>query len=209
MRAPRIAWILLLYASVASAKTREEEAKQHYEAGTTAFNLTQYDEAIAEYEAAYRLQADPGFLYNMAQAHRLAGHLDKAVRFYRNYLRLAPETPLRAAIEERIGELEKTLAAQQAAAPPQGTMPPAPSTTPIVSPPAIPVTLPPPTTAPEVALVEKPAPVDEATPVYKKWWLWTIVGVVVVGAVVGITVAAITPHDATVPSNDGMAMVRF
>ena len=32
-------------------------------------------------------------------------------------------------------------------------------------------------------VAEKPAPAEQRTPVYKKWWLWTIVGVVVVGGV--------------------------
>jgi len=30
------------------------------------------------------------------------------------------------------------------------------------------------------------------TPIYKAWWLWTIVGVVVVGVAVGTTVALVT-----------------
>jgi hypothetical protein len=47
--------------------------------------------------------------------------------------------------------------------------------------------------------VEKSA----ATPVYKRWWLWTIVGVVVAGAVAGIAAAAVTPADAAVPSTKG------
>ncbi len=33
-------------------------------------------------------------------------------------------------------------------------------------------------------LVWETAPAPERTPVYKKWWLWTIVGAVVVAAVV-------------------------
>jgi hypothetical protein len=33
--------------------------------------------------------------------------------------------------------------------------------------------------------VTEEAVIDTKVPVYKKWWLWTIVGVVVTGAVVG------------------------
>lgn len=39
------------------------------------------------------------------------------------------------------------------------------------------------------------APRSERTPVYKRWWLWTIVGVVVVGAVTGTVVALNAKQD--------------
>src|SRR2546422_457802 len=97
---------LLAVSPAAYGKTPVEEAKEHYQAGTKLFNLTLYDEAIGEYEAGYKLKDDPVFLYNIAQAHRLAGHLEKAIRFYRNYLRLVTQSPQRAEIEQRIAEME-------------------------------------------------------------------------------------------------------
>jgi tetratricopeptide (TPR) repeat protein len=100
----------LLLTSQASAATPEEEATEHHARGTKAFNLASYDEAIAEYEAAYRLKEDPNLLYNIAQAHRLALHFEKALRFYLNYLRLVPDTPLKGAVDERIAEINKLLA---------------------------------------------------------------------------------------------------
>ena len=46
-----------------------------------------------------------------------------------------------------------------------------------------------------------PAASDRPTPVYKKWWLWTIVGgVVVAGVVVGVTVAVLNSGDDFHPS---------
>jgi hypothetical protein len=108
------------------AKTPLEEAKEHFINGTKLFNLTRYDDAIREYEAAYEIKDDPVFLYNIAQAHRLAGHLEKAIRFYRNYLRQAPDSPKRAEIEQRIVDMEKALETQhnQQAVPPIGVMQP-------------------------------------------------------------------------------------
>jgi len=38
-------------------------------------------------------------------------------------------------------------------------------------------------------------------PIWEQWWLWTIVGVVVAGAVVGGAVAATTPSNAPSPPN--------
>ncbi len=48
---------------------------------------------------------------------------------------------------------------------------------------------------------ETPPPtVDASDPWYKKWWVWTIVGVVVVGAAAGTTAAVLSSsNDATVP----------
>lgn len=47
--------------------------------------------------------------------------------------------------------------------------------------------------APEPAPLPAPTPIDSApserVPVYKRWWLWTIVGVVVAGAAAGTAVA--------------------
>jgi len=37
------------------------------------------------------------------------------------------------------------------------------------------------------------------TPVYKKWWLWTIVGAVAVGAGVGLGVGLTTQTNRTYP----------
>ena len=36
--------------------------------------------------------------------------------------------------------------------------------------------------------VTQPCPIPAQTPVYKKWWLWTIVGVVIAGGAVGLGV---------------------
>jgi PEGA domain len=64
-----------------------------------------------------------------------------------------------------------------APAPPPENPPPAAAPPPSTAPPAA-------TAAPVVATTTSEAP----TPVYKKWWLWTIVGVAVVGVAVGVGV---------------------
>ncbi len=186
LRVGRVAVVLSLLISARAGATPEEEANAHFIKGTRFFNLTRYDDAVTEYEAAYTLVDDPRFLFNIAQAHRLAGHLDKAVRFYRNYIRLAPDSPQRAAVEERIGELEKALAAQQAQVnlPPQGTLENKP-----VAPPA-PVEPGPPAAPAKVDLVA-PAPTVVATappPKSRALLIGIVVAAVVVVAAVAIGV---------------------
>ena len=85
-------------------------ARDRYAKGTTFYDLGKYDDAIREFEAAYEAKADPAFLYNLAQSHRLAGHSSEALRYYRTYLRYVPRAPNRADIEERIKTLEKAAA---------------------------------------------------------------------------------------------------
>ena len=80
------------------------EARKHFEDGTKAFNLGEFDRAIAEYKAAYNAKPDPVFLYNIAQSYRLSNDLSQALFFYRSFLRNQPNTPNRKEIEERIRE---------------------------------------------------------------------------------------------------------
>ncbi len=71
--------------------------------------------------------------------------------------------------------------------PPTATAPP-----PKPEPKPAPVAVVKPEPKPAPVLVASPAPSTSrfsSTPIYKKWWLWTIVGVVVVGGAVGAGVA--------------------
>src|SRR4051812_24453251 len=96
MRSIGIVVVLLALSPRAGAQSRSkegkvaDEVKRDYVAATKCFNLADYDCAIAGFDAAYRLKDDPAFLYDIAQSHRLAGHLEQAIRFYRNYLRAVP-----------------------------------------------------------------------------------------------------------------------
>lgn len=219
-----------------------EQARKHFEEGTKAFNLGEFQRAVTEYKAAYNAKPDPVFLYNIAQSYRLANDLTNALFFYRSFLRNAADAPNRREVEARIRTLEQQLAQQHAVtqAPPNTPIGPGStaSTPPSRAAPEPAVAAAPPASvekplpsAPPPAVVEKPAPTvpqpaeaakaaaepppgpapgalatsgaasrgDRGTPVYKKWWLWTIVGVVVVGAAVGIGVGVAESGSASPP----------
>lgn len=111
----QVALLGMLLSSVLANAARAEDkiaARDHWERGTKFYDLGKYDDAIREFEAAYEAKSDPAFLYNLAQSHRLAGHTNDALRFYRTYLRYVPRAANRADIEQRIAELEK-IAAQR------------------------------------------------------------------------------------------------
>lgn len=98
-----------------------------------------------------------------------------AIRYYRLYLSRAPDASNRAEIEERIVKLQELVdreAKKQPAPAPTVTSP---------TPPAL-------QTTPTTTVMATPAAAPAKTPVYKKWWLWTIVGVAAVGAGIGLGV---------------------
>ena len=82
--------------------TPRERMKFHYLRGEGAFRGGRYDEAIQEFEAAFRAEREPAVLYNIAQSHRLAGRAPEALKYYRLYLELDPDTAIRAEVQRRL-----------------------------------------------------------------------------------------------------------
>jgi tetratricopeptide (TPR) repeat protein len=127
------------------SEAQKRETREHYEKATKLYNLGKFTEAIAEYQAAYLVSADPVMLFNIAQCHKNAGQPDEAIRFYKNYLRNAPNAGNRANVEERIAEMERLVEERkrqaaalppptQSAPPPAETQPPPNPTPPPVTP---------------------------------------------------------------------------
>jgi hypothetical protein len=161
--------------------------RQHFQAGTSAFDLGLYDKAIAQFTAAYEVKRDPVLLYNIAQAHRLAGHPREASRFYRVYLERTPDAPNRAEVEGKLVELHEAIERLEAT---QTRLPPD-QTQPSLQPPAA-----------TNLLVQSTAPGRAPRPLSRRWWLWTTVGgVVVAGVAVGLGVGLSSGQAAQVPPN--------
>jgi tetratricopeptide (TPR) repeat protein len=174
------------------------EAQQHYK-------LAEYQEALDGFKETYRILEDPTLLFNIAQCYRQLNKKEEAIRFYRTYLHDAPNVTNRANVEEIIASLDKAVREEARAreAPPQstieqpGTAPPPGTTTPAPEQPAPPSVV----ATPEPAVQRS----QEKPPVYKRWWLWTTVGVVVaagVGVGLGIGLTR-TPGPPVVATQDG------
>jgi len=191
--------VLLLSCSIASGDDATSAARDHYKRGSSLFDLGRFGEAAREFEAAYEAKNDPALLYNLGQAYRADGQYSKALVAYKAFLRKSDDASRRPDVEARITELQQLVEQQKSASskPPTGTIPPkeVKEATP-KSPPA---------TSP--ALVVTASPERHETPVYKRWWLWTIVGVAAAGAATGIAVALTTPKDASIPN--GATAVTF
>ena len=197
----RCAGALVLLAAVAvqaQPASETELLKKHFEDGSKAFNLGEFKRAVEEYKAAYNLRADPVFLYNIAQAYRLDGNLQQALFFYKSYLTNSPKAPNRREVEGRIRELDRQIAEQKSVTtqPPNTTAAPSgvanepPAAHPEVQK-VEPLKVEPPKLEPPKAetapslVAAAPSP-ERETPVYKKWWLWTVVGGVAVGTALGV-----------------------
>jgi tetratricopeptide (TPR) repeat protein len=191
------ALIAALLAPVANANAGEDEdraakARTHYETGMGHFNLEEWDQAIAEWEAGYRVKPVPEFLFNIAQAYRKSQRYERALTFYQRYLRLAPKAENRGEVEKQIAQLQKLAEEQKNAPPPPAThetKPPAPPPPRVVAPSPPPPIAPPATEKPEPR-ADLVARAPEHRPVYKKPWFWvvTIGAVAVVGAGVAVGV---------------------
>ncbi len=187
-------------------------AREHFRKGSVLYDLQRYSEAAREYEMAYEAKDDPALLFNIAQAYRLGLEYQKAIGYYRAFLRRNPNAGNRDEVLARIAEMQRIVDDQRRTqgAPPLGTMPPThpdahgppaatveanPSTAPAAEPSAPPAAHASAPTAATPSTMQAPLVATKsaehegrATPVYKKWWLWTIVGVVAAGAAVGIAV---------------------
>jgi tetratricopeptide (TPR) repeat protein len=192
-----IAWLVVVAVAPLAYGGEDDiaAARTHYRNGTRAYDLGHYVEAAAEYEAAYRAKDDPALLFNLGQAYRAAGDKVNAIRVYKSFLRRQPDSQRRDEVERRILELQKALDVESAEKPAPVIEKPAPA---IVKPaPAIekpaPISAPaaatPATTNPQTTAAANYVTASRAhrsTPVYKRWWLWTVVSVVAVGAAVGL-----------------------
>lgn len=150
----------------------EKRARQHFEQGRLAFTEARYEDALLHFERSYALSGKPQLLFNLANVLDRLRRDEEAVARYREYLNALPSADNRVQVEERLAVLQRSLDERQAA-----------QVVPVVP------------TPQEVAAAElnaTPAPTpaaplqppSETRPLYRKWWVWTAVGTVVVAAVV-------------------------
>jgi tetratricopeptide (TPR) repeat protein len=101
---------LALAVSVRAHADSQKTAKQYVDAGLAAQKTRDYDTAVAMYQKAYDLVPTAVLLFNIAQAHRLAGRDSQAKVFYERYLGAEPKGPHAALARELLGEIDVRLA---------------------------------------------------------------------------------------------------
>jgi tetratricopeptide (TPR) repeat protein len=145
---------------------RDQEARSLFEAGTYAMQEGRYEDALGYFERAYELSGRAPLLFNIGNMAERLRRDQQALEAYREYLRLAPAASNRTEVERRIEILEGSVESSSPT-PPEPT-----------------ANTPEPTAAPDILATpdEDPA-ASRDEPLYRKWWLWTAVGVVVVAGV--------------------------
>jgi hypothetical protein len=180
-------------------KATERKAVENFAAG-------RYDDALELFAQLYAETLNPVYLRNIGRCQQKLRHPDKAIDAFKDYLakgkKISPDE--RAEINGYIKEMEALRDEQNKQAPPppanpppvqplppagcdsSGAYPPGAYPPGTYPPGAYPGTAVPPGPQPTGTLVSQPGPPPESgpSPVYKKWWFWTIIGAVVVGGVV-------------------------
>jgi hypothetical protein len=215
---PRVLWlaVLLFGSSVSRAAPdpREMRAREAFGAG-------RYQDALDLFVKLYAEKLHPNYLRNIGRCYQNLGEPDRAISSFHEYMRKAKnmKEAERVEIEGYIAEMEQLKKTQQAehngglkAAPPAAATaggaatgaPPAPPTIvlerdvtaakPASPPPAL-----------DVSAHPTPAPArDESSPVYTRWWLWAIVGGVVVAGVGGAAAAGVFTKKADATCQTGL-----
>lgn len=122
-----VAVSLLAGAAAAVAEPRPADpaarARALFAEGDSHFRLREYDQAIARFKEAYRLEPAPLLLFNLAQAYRLAGDCRQAAWFYDRFAHsgadaaaIAAAEAQRTAMRRCVARLDATAAAGRPAA---------------------------------------------------------------------------------------------
>ena len=108
--------VLLALAAAAPAARGDEAAspKTLYEQGQTEFELGHYKEAIARWEAAYRLHPVPAALYNLGQAYYKIGDLEQAAHSFKTLIVKLKEGKNVELAKNRLQQIEEDLKARPA-----------------------------------------------------------------------------------------------
>jgi tetratricopeptide (TPR) repeat protein len=192
---------VLLAASLAAAPASARErpgddtarAKTCFTKAEAHFSLGEFALALEEYRKAYLLRPLPPLLFNMAQCHRHLGELEKAVFLLRRFLASSPTAMQRAQAEAVLQDVELALKSRPAPATRPATAPAASAPLPL---PAARPRAPTAAARPPVVLhaITPTAPASQPTPsrtpLYKRWWLWTIVAGVAAATATTIAVLA-------------------
>ena len=127
-----VAFVGLSSTAVADPKS---DAAAAYAEGQQKFVAGDHDGAAVHFAEAYQLDADPAYLFNLAQAYRLSKQCAAASTSYKQFLADVPDAPNAAAVRGYITETDACAREQAAAKPPEPTpsAPVAPAPAPVVT----------------------------------------------------------------------------
>jgi tetratricopeptide (TPR) repeat protein len=95
---------------------QRKAAKAHFDQGRAYYDAGAWDDAVREYEAAYRLAPLPELQFNIGQALRMKGDKPKAIAAYQRYLEATPEGPLAEEARNHVAALRLKITIDEAEA---------------------------------------------------------------------------------------------
>lgn len=192
-------WMAAAPLAAHAATATEQKAKLLFRDAERSYNIGDFERALHGYAEAYRLDARPGFLFNMAQSHRQLGNWERAAFYYERYLDTAPAaSPNAKTARDLLKDVQAKRANGVKPIPdvPRADPTPVPAGDEFAQYPLAAKPLPsePSQTLAPLPPVRVPVPQPPSTQtaavrrgsVLTKWWFWTAVGVGVVGGVVTV-----------------------
>jgi tetratricopeptide (TPR) repeat protein len=208
----------------AQADADLELAKAHFNTGQIYYERGRFPDAAREFEEAYRLSKKPELLYNMGKSYDGSSDAARALFAYRRFLANVKQSPDRPWVTGRVDQLSKIVGRLSITSTVDASTVKLDGAEMGVTPLKEPVEVNPGSHDVEVAregystwkskVVASPGQLvdvaadpkslvkivrveveKKSTPVYKKWWLWTIVGVAAVGLGVGLGVGLTAGDD--------------
>lgn len=81
---------------------REDEARNLFLAGRSAYDAGRFAEALPHFERAYQLSARPALLFNLGTTHDRLFASERAIHYFERYLEEVPDADNRAFVESRL-----------------------------------------------------------------------------------------------------------
>jgi tetratricopeptide (TPR) repeat protein len=159
-------------APAASPASASSPAETLITRGNAAYRAKDYRAALQLYQEAHLLERSSLTVFNLAQCHRQLGDVTRAIELYQEYLRDWPGSPKHEAAERFIRELK----AQRASLLPAPPAPDAPAVA-----------------AGTAAVTASTSSATTARPWYRRWYVWTAIGVAVAGGAVAGALVATRP----------------
>jgi tetratricopeptide (TPR) repeat protein len=187
---------LLLGGGAATAQnkpTGKAAARELYREGKRQYDLNEFAKALELFKRGYEVYEEPALLYNIAQCYRQLGNDEQAIAFYRSYLRQMDSVPNREEVQRVIASLEQSVSArrEQKERERREQLAQKRAEAEMAERKAKAANLEVEALALKKELAAKPPAPPK--PIYKQWWLWTVVGGVVVGAVAAGLAVALYP----------------
>jgi len=136
-------------------------AQAEFTEGVRLYALGKVRQGLARFQAAYQVLPSAGYRYHIAQCHRKLKEWKQAVYYYEGYLRDNPATPMANLVEAYLKECRQRL--KEAALKRSGIL------------------------NPNLGHLGSGGKRGvKVVPLYKKWWLWTVVAVGVTALAVGL-----------------------